>query len=513
MAQRHMDRLSSFDTSFLANEKRNAHMAIGAVLVFDGAAPTEDEFLAQIRSRLHLLPRLRQRLLTPPLGLGTPFWVDDETFDVRRHVAHATLPPPGTDAEMRALAGVLLAPPLDRARPLWELTLVDGFAEERFAVVWKTHHAMADGISALDIGMLLFDADRDAPPPPPAEPWRPRPTPSNGALAGRAATGVLDTARRSGRWLGRAARDPADASRRAGDGVVGLWEVTWNLARAAPKVPINPARIGSGREIAWATFDLAEFKRIKNALGGTVNDVSLAVATGALRAYLAEQGVAVLSNPEGDQGQPPPELKALVPVSIRTVDEHGELGNKLTAMRGPLPVGLADPVERLAVISVAMDGLKASKQPLGAEAIWGLNDWFRDFAPPVLLGPTAAINFSTRLFNLLVTNFPGPQIPFFALGRELTAIHPVGFLARRHGLAIAILSYNGRVSFGLLADPDSAPGAERLALHLSAAVAELSEAADRVAAPLASPVDGDQFAGDDRPRFARARERRAARGG
>jgi diacylglycerol O-acyltransferase len=520
MAQRHMDRMSSFDASFLANERGNAHMAIGAVLVFDGSAPTEDEFLAQIRSRLHLLPRLRQRLLTPPLGLGTPFWVDDETFDVRRQLGHVTLPAPGTEEELRALAGDLLAPPLDRARPLWELTLVDGLAEERFAIVWKTHHAMADGISALDIGMLLFDADRDAPPPPPAEPWRPRPTPSNAALARRAATGVVDTARRSGRWMSRAARDPADASRRAGDGIAGLWEVTWNLARAAPKVPINPARIGPDREIAWATFDLAEFKRIKNALGGTVNDVSLAVATGALRAYLAE-GASVaregepldVGSPVGDKGLRVGELKALVPVSIRTVDEHGELGNKLTAMRGPLPVGIEDPVERLAMISTAMDDLKASKQPLGAEAIWGLNDWFRDFAPPVLLAPTAAINFSTRLFNLLVTNFPGPQIPFYCRGRELVAIHPIGFLARRHGLAIAILSYNGRVSFGLLADPDSVPRARRIAAHLEVAVAELAECAAATAPPVASAGDGDQLAGDDRPRFARAREDRAARRG
>jgi len=160
-----------------------------------------------------------------------------------------------------------------------------------------------------------------------------------------------------------------------------------------------------------------------------------------------------------------------------------------------------------------MDDLKASKQPLGAEAIWGLNDWFRDFAPPVLLAPTAAINFSTRLFNLLVTNFPGPQIPFFVLGRELVAIHPVGFLARRHGLAIAILSYNGRVSFGLLADPDSVPGVERIAAHLEVAVAELVECAAAASPPVASAGDGDQLAGDDRPRFARAREDRAARRG
>jgi diacylglycerol O-acyltransferase / wax synthase len=500
MAQRHMDRLSSFDTSFLANEKDNAHMAIGAVLVFDGSAPSQEEFLAQIRSRLHQLPRLRQLLLVPPLGLGTPFWVDDETFDVHRHVFRATLPAPGTDAELQALAGELYAPALDRSKPLWELTLVDGFAEERFAVVYKTHHAMADGISAVDIGMLLFDVDREAPPPGEAQPWRPHRSPSGLGLAGRAASGVLGTLRRLTRWLTRAARDPADASHRAGDGLAGLWEVTWNLFRAAPKVPLNPRGVGPRRELAWTTFDLAEFKRIKNALGGTVNDVSLAIAAGALRAFLLE----------GDVATEDLELKALVPVSIRTVDEHGELGNKLTAMRGPLPVGIADPVERLRTISAAMDGLKASKQPLGAEAIWGLNDWFRDFAPAVLLGPTAAINFSTRLFNLLVTNFPGPQIPFFALGRELVAIHPVGFLARRHGLAIAILSYNGRVSFGLLADPDSVPGTDRLAAHLRAAEAELAAAATDAAPPLASPGDGDQLAGDDRPRFARARERRAA---
>jgi diacylglycerol O-acyltransferase / wax synthase len=503
MAQRHMDRLSSFDTSFLANEKDNAHMAIGAVLVFDGPPPEQGEFLAQIRSRLHQLPRLRQRLLTPPLGLGTPFWVDDETFDVRRHVDRITLPSPGTDAEMRAVAGELLAPPLDRRKPLWELTLVDGFADDHFAIVYKTHHAMADGISAVDIGMLLFDVTADAAPPAEEQPWRPHRSPSGAGLVARAATGIVATLRRLTRWLTRAAHDPADASRRVGDGLAGLWEVTFNLLRAAPRVPINPPGVGPRREFAWATFDLPEFKRIKNALGGTVNDVSLAVATGALRSYFAERGV----DTDGV------ELKALVPVSIRTVDEHGELGNKLTAMRGPLPVGLADPAERLAVISAAMDGLKASKQPLGAEAIWGLNDWFRDFAPPVLLGPTAAINFSTRLFNLLVTNFPGPQVPFYALGRELTAIHPVGFLARRHGLAIAILSYNGQVSFGLLADPDSAPGAERLAAHLESAVAEMTAAAAHAAPPLASPDDGDQLAGDDRPRFARARERRAARGG
>jgi WS/DGAT/MGAT family acyltransferase len=491
MAQRHMDRLTSFDTSFLANERSNGHMAIGALLMCEGSAPSEEDFLAHIRSRVHHLPRLRQRLLYPPLGLGTPFWVDYPDFDIHRHLRRITLPPPGTEAQFRALVGELLAPPLDRAKPLWELILVEGFEDDRFGIVYKTHHAMADGISAVDIGMLLFDVEPKPEPAREEAPWAPARTPSRLALVGHAGAGIAATLRRFGRWLRRSLRDPGGARRRASDGLAGLWEVTWNLARPAPRVPFNTA-IGPRRSMSWSTFSLPDFKHVKNALGGTVNDVTLAVVAGALRRWLLEREVAV-------DGL---ELKALVPVSIRTENEHGELGNKLTAMRGPLPVGIADPVERLGAVSAAMDALKASKQPLGAEAIWGLNDWFRDFAPPVLLAPTATINFSTRLFNLLVTNFPGPQVPFYVLGRKLTEVFPIGFLAKDHALAIAILSYNGQVGFGLLADPDAVPDVEAIVGHLAASVAELKSAAQ-----IASPADGNELAGDDRPRFARERER------
>jgi WS/DGAT/MGAT family acyltransferase len=470
MAQRHMDRLTSFDTSFLVNEKANGHMAIGAVLVCEGAAPSREEFLAHIRSRLHLLPRLRQRLAFPPLRLGTPFWVDHPDFDIEAHVRSATLPGPGTIAQFRRLAGEVLAPPLDRSRPLWELWLVDGFEDDRFAVVYKTHHAMADGISAVDIGVLLFDAEPKPEPSREVAPWNPQQPPGHSDLAGEAVRGIGATLRRMLRWLRRAGRDPRRAGRRARDGAAGLWEVGWALTKPAPRVPFN-VEIGPQRSFSWATSDLEDFKRIKNALGGTVNDVSLAVTAGALRRWLDERGV----HTDGL------ELRALVPVSIRTEDEHEELGNRLTAMRGPLPVHIADPVERLHHVSAAMDGLKASRQPLGAQAIWGLNDWFRDFAPPVLLAPTAAINFSTRLFNLLVTNFPGPQVPFYILGRELTGVYPVGFLARRHALALAIISYNGKVNFGLIADPDSIGDLDRIAACLDDAVAELSSAAERAA--------------------------------
>jgi len=493
MAHRHLERLTSFDTSFLANERANGHMAIGAVLMCEGEAPGHEEFIAHVRGRLHQVPRLRQRLLEPPLRLGTPFWVDDPSFDVHRHVKRAALGPPGDDERFAALVGELLAPPLDRRKPLWELILVEGFADERFAIVYRTHHAMADGISAVDIGMLLFDIEPKAGPAPAEAPWTAARTPSRRRLVRLAAAGLAAAPRRIVSWFRRAGEQPARAACRARDGIAGLWEVAWNLLRPAPAVPFNRP-IGGRRGFAWASFDLAEFKQVKNAFGGTVNDVSLAVVAGGLRRWLGEQGVRL----EGL------ELKALVPVSVRTEDERGELGNRLTAMRGPLPVGIEDPVERLRAVSAAMDRLKASKQPYAAEAIWGINDWLREFAPQAVLRPTAAINFSTRLFNLLVTNFPGPQVGFYVLGRPLSRIYPIGFLAKDHGLAVAILSYDGQVGFGLLADPALVPDADRLVAHLEAAVEEL-----RGAAQIASPAGGDELARDPRPGFARERERLA----
>jgi WS/DGAT/MGAT family acyltransferase len=495
MAQRHMDRLTSFDTSFLANERSNGHMAIGAVLVCNGEPPSQDDFATHIRSRVHHLPRLRQRLAFPPLGLGTPFWVDDPDFRLDNHLSRVKLRAPGDEAAFHDLVGEILSPPLDRSRPLWQLVMVEGLEGDRFAIVYKTHHALADGFSAVDIGKLLFDPEANPVPSREEAPWDPQQSPSHGALLARAFSGVWATLRRLTRWLGRAARQPGRARKRTADGVAGLWEVTSAWFKPAPKVPLN-VDIGPARSFAWAEFPLADVKRIKNALGVTVNDVILAATAGALRRWLHDREVSTEDM----------ELKALVPVSVRTIDEEGELGNRLTAMRGPLPVGIADPVERLLAVHAGMEALKSSKQPLGAEAIWGLNDWFRDFAPPVLLRPTAAINFSTRLFNLLVTNFPGPQIPFYVLGREVTGVFPVGFLARRHALAIAIVSYNGKIGFGILADRAAVPDAERLSDYLDEAVEELGAAA-RVASGGETDDDGDDLAGDTRPRFARERER------
>jgi WS/DGAT/MGAT family acyltransferase len=489
-----MDRLTSFDTSLLANERENGHMALGAVMVCEGSAPSFEDFNAHIRSRLHLLPRFRQRVVFPPMQLGRPFWVDFPDFDIAQHVRQVTLPEPGTDAQFHDLVGRCLSPPLDRSKPLWELWLVDGFEDERFAIVYKTHHSLADGISAVDIGVLLFDVEPKWEIAREEMPWQPHRPPSRLGLAGRAVSGLVATLGRGLRWIAGAIASPKRAVTRARDGIAGIYEVSWALTKPAPKVPLN-VPIGPNRCFSWTQCSLAEFKQIKNTLGGTVNDVSLAVAAGAIRRWLQSRDVEV-------DGL---EMRALVPVSVRAENEHGELGNMLTAMRGPLPVGIADPVERLRKVNHAMDELKASKQPLGAEAIWGLNDWFRDFAPPLLLRRTAGINFSTRLFNLLVTNFPGPQMPFYVLGRELIGVYPVGFLARDHALAIAIFSYNGQMFFGLIADRDSIADLETISSYVDDAVAELYEAAQ-----IASRSDGDGLGRDHRPGVAGDRERLGA---
>jgi WS/DGAT/MGAT family acyltransferase len=441
-------------------------MSIGAIMVCEGSAPSYEDFVTHIRSRLHLLPRLRQKLAFPPLGMGTPMWVDDPEFDVAKHVRRVTLPPPGTDAQFQELIGTYLSPPLDRSKPLWELWLTDGFEDDRFGIIYKTHHSMADGISATDVGMLLFDVELKHEIVRTEEPWHPQTPPSGARLLGLSAKGFLGMFAGALRWLWGAARAPRKAWKRLSDGVVGLWEVGWNLTKPAPKVAFN-TDISPSRSFAWTTGPLGDFKQIKNALGGTVNDVTLAVAGGALRRWLEDRDV------DADQL----ELQALVPVSVRTENEHGELGNRLTAMRGPLPVHIADPHERLRHVTAEMEALKASKQALGAEAIWGLNDWFREFAPPLLLNPTATINFSTRLFNMLVTNFPGPQVPFYVLGRELTAVYPIGFLAKRHALAIAMFSYNGQMHFGLLADSATVEDLDAIGGYIDESIQELLDIA------------------------------------
>ncbi|CAN5586600.1 wax ester/triacylglycerol synthase family O-acyltransferase [soil metagenome] len=478
--QTHLDRLSSIDASFLTNESSDSHMHVGAVMIFEGPPPGYDDFLEHVHSRLHLVPRFRQRLAFPPAQTGRPFWVDDPNFNLSYHVRHSALPAPGSEEQLQNIAGRLYSQALDRTKPLWEIWLVQGLEKNRFALVNKTHHALVDGVSGVDIATVLFDVK---PVPEQVEPesvWVPKPPPSSVEMAAMGVREVVEAPLRLTKRALRAAVHPFSTVRRVSESVEALGEVAWNFTNPAPDVPLN-VDIGSHRRFAWSRGDLEDFKRIKNSLGGTVNDVVLTVVSGALRNWLDGRGIRT----EGL------ELRALVPVSIRAEDEHGQLGNKIAAMRGPLPVYVEDPVKRLGVVRAAMDDLKDSKQALGAEVI----SRFNDFAPPTLLAQAARINFSTRLFNLIVTNVPGPQIPIYVLGRELQDVFPVAFLPEHHALAIAIMSYHGTINFGLLADYDSMKDVDAITDELQPALAELVEAA----AAVERRTEADLAAGADIP--------------
>jgi diacylglycerol O-acyltransferase / wax synthase len=467
VTQGHLDRLSSIDASFLTNETSSAHMHVGAVLIFEGPPPRYEDFLEHVENRLHLVPRYRQKLAFPPVETGRPFWVDDPTFNSRYHVRHSALPAPGSEEQLRNIAGRLFSQALDRSKPLWELWLIQGLERNRFAIVSKTHHSLVDGVAGVDIGTVLFDLKPVPEQIEPEEEWVPQPSPSSAELAARGAAELAEVPFNLGRRALRAASHPRKAAEKVVESAEALGEVAWNFTNPAPDVPLN-VEIGSHRRFMWERCQLEDFKKVKDTFGGTVNDVVLAVVSGALRRWLDRRGIRT----EGL------ELRALVPVSIREEDERGELGNRIAAMRGPLPVYVADPVKRLQVVRAAMDGVKESKQALGAEVI----SRFNDFAPPTLLAQASRINFSTRLFNLIVTNVPGPQIPLYVLGRQLEDAFPVAFLPENHALAIAIMSYNGGIDFGLLADYDSMEDVVLIADGLSQSLAELLEAAQAVEA-------------------------------
>jgi diacylglycerol O-acyltransferase / wax synthase len=472
----HRDRLTAIDASFLHQEKQASHMHVGALVIFEGPPPSRDDFRAHIESRLPLVPRYRQKLAIPPLQMGRPFWVDDPSFNLDYHVRHTALPRPGSHDQLRLLVGRIFSQRLDRSKPLWEVWLVQGLEDGRFALISKTHHAMVDGVAGVDIATVLFDL-QPVPAEQPESSWTPTPEPSDAALVAEGVKGLVSTpVGLAGRALGAISR-PRRSLTKVVEAAEGIGEVVWAGLNPAPDVPLN-VQIGPHRRVWWVQRQLADYKEVKNALGGTVNDVVLAVVAGALGRWLRSRGVRT-------EGM---ELRALVPVSIRAEDERGALGNRIAAMRGPLPVYIRDPVERLHAVQEAMGNLKQSKQALGAEVISGL----QDFAPPTLLAQASRLNFSTRLFNLIVTNVPGPQFPLYMLGREMLEIVPIAFLPENHALAIAIMSYNGKVDFGMLADYDAMPDLEDLARCLEESLDELLAAARPKAAPKRSRANGGQ---------------------
>ena len=458
MAQRHMDRLSAVDAGFLHQESATTHMHIGSVAIFAGAPPSQAEFLDHIRRRLSLVPRYRQHIVAAPVGLGRQRWVDDPSFNLDYHVRRTALPAPHDLQRLRELAARIFSIALDRDKPLWEMWLVERVADERFALISKVHHALVDGIAGVDLLSLLFDTT-PTPRPAPADDWVPHPDPTAAELVADAARGtVAGLAALPGRVIG-AVRSPGHAVEELAQPLGGLTAITRTLLfEPAPPSPLN-VPIGSHRRVALVPARLDDFRTVKAAFGGTVNDVVLTVVGGALRRLYEFRGE--------ETGVT---LRVQIPVSTRSSRERGGvLGNRVTQMIAPLDLGIADPVQRLLVVSAAMAGVKESRQAVGAATIASM----QDFAPPTILAEASRLNFNNRMFNLLVTNVPGPQTPVYALGRELESIFPIAFLAGDRALAVAIMSYNGGMNFGLLGDYDELPDIDVIAAGLDDALGEL----------------------------------------
>jgi WS/DGAT/MGAT family acyltransferase len=497
------DRLSALDAAFLHLEDNStAHMHVASVMVFEGAAPTPEELVEHVLSRLHLVPRYRQRLAHVPLDQGRPVWTDDPHFNPYYHIRHTALPKPEDEDALKRLAGRLFSQRLDRSKPLWEIWLVDRMAGGRFALIAKTHHALVDGISGVDITTVLFDTTPEPMlPPRPPEPWTARPLPGQAKLLGEALIERSTVPAEMGRGARALLRAPRRALGKARENLVSIGASTLpGLGHPAPHTPFN-VDIGPHRRYTWVDADLAQFKAIKDALGGTLNDVVLSAVSLALGSHLRAMG----------HDTEDLVMRAMVPVSVRAETERGALGNRVAAIWAPLPVGVEDPVECLRLIRIAMEDLKRSGQAVGAQMITNL----AGFAPPTILSQAARLQARQRFFNLVVTNVPGPQFPLYLLGHRLLSLYPVVPLARKQALGIAVMSYNGHLGFGLLADYDALPELEQIARELEAAIAALARAAG-VPARRPAPVRRSRKSTgapseNSRPPRGAARRARAAR--
>ncbi|MGO9322856.1 MAG: WS/DGAT/MGAT family O-acyltransferase [Solirubrobacteraceae bacterium] len=467
------EHLTALDATFLELEEadESAHMHVGLIMVFDpqpdGGPPSREELCQHLVSRLEQLPRYRQRLSEPHTGgLSWPEWEDDPSFDVGKHVARAALPAPGGPQELLEWASGFFSQRLDRHRPLWEMAIVEGLADGRWALATKTHHCIVDGVGAVDIGHLLLDTTPDAVSTPDvtadavaAAP----PSLSPGPLArlARVWPGILpaETILHAVQMGAHGVLHPRDALRSA-KSALGI--IVHEELRAAPHTSLN-GPIGTRRRFEVVRIPLADLKEIKNSLGGTINDVVLAVTASGLRALLESRCEPL---PAGG-------LRAMVPMNVRAASEHLALGNRISSLFVELPVAEADPVRRYRETVARSESLKSGQQAAGGTAVIEI----AGLAPPVIHATLAQALYATRLFNVTITNVPGPQQTLYAFGAALREIYPLVPLAAEHTVGVAAASYDGSVFFGVVADRDTVPDLDVLLCALGASVEELLSAA------------------------------------
>lgn len=467
--QRHGDRLAGIDAAFLEMESPTVHMHVGGLFIFE---PPEDRsnftfsrFLEVTRSRLHLVPRYRQRLAYPPMKMGNPVWVDDRHFDLSYHVRHAALPAPGTTGQLTEYCMRILSRQLDRDRPLWELYVIEGLEDDRIAILGKSHHAMVDGLSGIDIATVILDLTPDGSDEIPApQPWEPAATPSPTELATDRAVRLATSPTELLESAQRVARTPAKTARKiamVGRGVSKF--VRSNLTKPAPRSLLNQPP-GTHRRFAIQRVALEDVKTIKNVFGTTVNDVVLAVVADAVGRFLRDRD----ARTDGLW------LRAMVPVSTRSESESHHLGNRVVTSFVDLPMWEMDPIERLRICHDAMSDVKSSHAAVGAGFLIGLGD----FAPPTIHAMASRVAVNSRLFNFLVTNVPGPQIPIYCLGARLLGAFPFTPLAANHSFGVGVMSIDGWMDFGFTADYDALPDIENITGHLVVSVTELLRCAE-----------------------------------
>lgn len=453
-----MDRMSPQDASFLHVENDVNHMHIASVAIFEGLPPDYDEIVSMVRSKLRLVPRYRQKVRFVPLELGRPVWIDDSHFNLRYHIRHTALPSPGSDEQLRNLVGRVMSQQLDRAKPLWELWVVEGLEEDRWAILSKNHHCMVDGVSGTDLLTVVMDQTPD-PERELEQPWEPEPEPTAAELVRsslRERTMRPSEVVRSVRAAFRGPRRVLAELREFGLGMSSFGSFLNPNVESSLNGPIGPHR-----RWTWAQTTIAEVKKVRTAHGGTVNDVVLSIITRGFRELLMKRG-----EPVEDRV-----VRTLVPVSVRKPDEQGAYNNRVSAMFAELPVGVSDPVERLAAIRSQMDDLKESKQAVAAETLTSLSG----FAPPMLLALGARLfaRLDQATVQTVTTNVPGPQTPLYAAGRRMLTARPYVPLAGSVRIGVAIFSYAGQLNFGITGDFEGAPDIDVLAHGIETGMQEL----------------------------------------
>lgn len=462
-----MERMGALDASFLAIEDDVCHMHIGSVSVFEGPPPGYVELRELISSKLALVPRYRQRPREAPASIGRPLWVDDPHFNLDYHLRRTALPEPGGDTELQALVSRVMSQQLDRHKPLWEDWLVEGLPGNRWGLITKVHHCMVDGIAGSDLLSVILDLDPDAPILEP-EPWEPASEPSRARLAWHSLGGVATAPAGWARGLARTLGDPRGTAGRLRDVGAGLLHFGGVLARPTHSSLVGP--IGPHRRWTSTRATLDDVKAVRRALGGTVNDVVLAVVTHGLRELLLGRDDPVPADRT---------VRTLVPVSMRTPDARGVFDNRVAAVFAELPVGITEPVERLNAIRDQMDALKASHEIEASEAVLGL----ADFTPPILsaLWARGIVHWQDRI-ETVATNVPGPQVPLYLRGRRMLEAYPYVPIAGHVRVGVAIWSYCGGLHFGVTGDWEGAPDVDRLTAGIDAGMATLLDSARAAAA-------------------------------